>query len=145
MFIAVMLVAFIIRDCVYAGYEFFFSSNSYDVMECLNLSYRALVLAAFTEEFLYRGVIYDEMKIFFKPITAAVIQSLLFTFVHAERWISLFISGDLYIAVNLLLVFFMGIMCAFYREKTGSLVPGIFVHFALNGGVFHLFLALFSV
>ena len=144
-FIAVMMTAFLIRDCMYSGYESFVSGNSYDTAECFELFLRAFLLAAFTEELLFRGMIFDELCEHYSWQSAAVIQSLLFTFVHSERWLDLIRSGDLSIAANLCMVFVMGFLSAFLRKKTGSIVPSILMHGALNGGIYDLFLALYSI
>ena len=143
LFCGVLLIPFILRDLFSAGYDVLILHNSYQTAECLNLSYRALVLAAITEEFLYRGVIFDELCLYCKWPLAAAIQSLLFTLVHSERWILLSETKDLSIAVNLLAVFTMGMLAAFLRRRTRSIIPGILMHFALNAGIYDLFLTMF--
>ena len=142
-FCAIILLPFILRDMFNAGYDVLIHHNSYHPLECINLSYRALILASCIEELLYRGVIFDELLLYCKEPVATVIQSLLFTFVHSERWILLAESGDLSIAVNLTAVFTMGLLSAFLRCRTNSLLPGIMMHFALNAGVYDVFLAVF--
>lgn len=143
LFCTIMLIPFIIRDLFHAGYDVLILQTSYQTIECINLSYRALILASLTEELLYRGVIFDELCLYFKEAVAAIIQSMLFTFAHSERWLLLAKTGDLGIAINLIAVFFMGLLSAFLRKKTRSLLPSILMHFALNAGIYDLFLAAF--
>lgn len=145
LFIAIMLFPFVVRECLLACYEVFISQVVCNAGEYYNLAYRAFVLAAFVEEVFYRGMVYDALKKYFSSVTAGIIQAMLFTFVHAERWRMLFVEFDVAIAINLFAVFLMGFFASRLRERTQSIVPGIIMHGALNAGVYDLFIATLSI
>lgn len=145
LFIIVMIIPFLIKDCLYASYGIFLNHIRYDAREYFNLAYRAFMLAAFTEELFYRGMVFDELKKYCSPISSELIQAALFTLVHSERWILLFKEFDILIAINLFAVFFMGFLASRLRERTGSIVPGIVMHAALNGGIYDIFIAVLSM
>lgn len=143
--IGVILLPFIFGDSVTACYGVYIEKIEASTLTYLNLSYRAFILAALIEEIIYRGMIYDELKKYFPRLTAGIIQATIFTFVHSERWILYLTDFDFSILINLVVVFCMGIIAAMLRERTNSVVPGIVMHGALNGGIYNFIVAIASI
>lgn len=135
-----ILIPFIMRDFFSVSQIILGGEEEYNSTECIGMAYRVLVLAAFTEEVVYRGMVFSELRTRFKPVTAAVIQSAIFTLVHSEMMISLFRSFDGYAVIHILMVFMMGLLAAGMTYRTRSLWPGIIMHFALDGGVWYVLL-----
>lgn len=144
-FCFVMLLPFVVRDSFSAIYDLFSINTRLNALDYINLSYRALILAAFVEELIYRGMIFSELRVHFKPTTAAIIQAGIFTLVHSERWLLLLRSFDLAVLSNLFAVFLLGLLAAFLQRRTKSLLPCILMHFALNGGIYDLLIPIIQL
>jgi membrane protease YdiL (CAAX protease family) len=77
------------------------------------------VLPAITEEIAFRGLVQHWLHVAVRPVMAMVLASALFTALHLT----------LYSAPVL---FSMGMLLAWARWKTGSLYPGMLMHFLYN-------------
>lgn len=143
--IVIISIPFILTDLISAGYKVFIEKINVDRLLYFNLAYRAFILAALLEELFYRGMIYDELKKICPKKCAQIVQALLFTLVHSERWLMLFNNFDLNVLINLILVFLMGILSSKLRDKSNSLLPSVIMHGALNGGFYNLIISLLSI
>ena len=81
-----------------------------------------MVVPAIFEEVIFRGVIWAKLERVGKSGEVLVIQAALFSVLHMLP--TIFISH-----------FVLGLALGWLRRKTGSLVPGIFAHAALNATV----------
>lgn len=80
------------------------------------------VFPAIFEEILFRGVMMTRFeKMFNKDISLAMV-SMIFAIIHQNIH-------------SLLWLFCMGLFLGFLRNKSGSIFPGIFAHFFLNGSL----------
>lgn len=75
--------------------------------------------AAFFEEIIFRGILYNALRRHYRAVPAAIAAALLFSAVHR-------------IAANLLPLFLIGIILTWLYEKTGRLVASMVFHFANN-------------
>jgi len=74
---------------------------------------------ALFEEALYRGAIYGLLRRRFRPASAIVIQAAMFSVAHGASF-------------RLLWTFVFGLIAGWMRHRTGSLLPGMAVHFWFN-------------
>lgn len=81
-----------------------------------------VVLPAIFEEIVFRGVIWAKLEKVGKPGEVLVIQACLFSVLHLLP--AVFISH-----------FVLGLGLGWLRKRSGSLIPGILAHAALNGMV----------
>lgn len=139
-FLVAILIPFIIRDFFSVSQTILSSKEKYNSTEYIGMAYRALILAAFTEEVVYRGMVFSALRTRFRPVPAAVIQSAIFTLVHSGMMISLFRAFDGYEVIHILMVFMLGLLAAGMTYRTRSLWPGIITHFALDGGIWYILL-----
>ena len=85
----------------------------------LNIIFFSCLIGPITEEIVFRGVFYPFLRKNLGVVLAAVLTSLCFSLMH----------------MNIMLVpviFVTGILFAYLYERSGSLVPGIFVHVMHN-------------
>lgn len=140
LYIVLIIVPFVIRDFFSASQTILETGKHYDLNKYINMTYKSLVLAAFTEEVVYRGMIFSELCTHFKLMPSAIIQSTIFTLVHSEMIVQIFRNFDLYAIIHILAVFAMGILAAGMTHRTKSLWPSIIMHFALDGGIWYIML-----
>lgn len=96
------------------------------------LVFASLVLMpAFVEEILSRGLLYTGLRSKLPRLAAAVITSLLFAAAHLQ-----FGSGEALLWVAALDTFVLSMILVYLRERSGSLWPPIMVHMAKNGVAF---------
>lgn len=107
--------------------------------------FRAFILAGLVEELLYRVLLYDELKKIFSKRTATLLQALFFMMIHSQRWILLFTEFDLYVLLNLIVVFILAVVSAHLRERTNSIIPSVILHGSLNNGVYSLWVFLYKI
>jgi membrane protease YdiL (CAAX protease family) len=79
-----------------------------------------LLTAPFFEEIIFRGVLLQTIKRYVGSAAAIGISALIFAALH----------GSLYVAAN---IFFLGLLFGYVFDKTGSIVPGMVLHFLFNG------------
>lgn len=89
------------------------------------------LLAPIVEEFVFRAYIFDALKQKFAFITTAVISSFLFTLPHMPEYFSYWPAG--------LIIFSLGLLLAYFRKRTDSLLPCIVLHATYNIGFLGLF------
>ena len=82
----------------------------------------AAIFGPITEEIFFRGFMYGAVKNRVGILGAILATSLVFSALHAH-------------IVGFMPIFVLGILLAYLREKTGSLIPSIFVHVAHNLGM----------
>lgn len=140
LYIVLIIVPFVIRDFFSASQTILETGKHYNLNKYINMTYKSLVLAAFTEEVVYRGMIFSELRTHFKLMPSAIIQSTIFTLVHSEMIVQIFRNFDLYAIIHILAVFAMGILAAGMTHRTKSLWPSIIMHFALDGGIWYIML-----
>jgi membrane protease YdiL (CAAX protease family) len=87
------------------------------------------VVAPVAEELFFRGMLYPVMRRHWGPAWAIILNALVFALVH---FIPILIPG----------LFFVGLILAWMREQSGSVLPGILLH-ALQNGV--ALLAIFAL
>jgi membrane protease YdiL (CAAX protease family) len=85
----------------------------------------AVFLAPVLEEMLFRGFIYRVVEQSNGAGMAVSATSLVFSLVHGDQY------GWLW--QNLLLLFGVGLVFGIVRARTGSILPGVFIHAAYNG------------
>ena len=78
-----------------------------------------VISAPFFEEVFFRGVLYKLLRSYISAPLAIVISALLFASVHA----------GLYQGIK---IFALGLILGYLVEKTGSIIPSIFLHFLIN-------------
>ncbi|HMN28216.1 MAG TPA: type II CAAX endopeptidase family protein [Caldilineaceae bacterium] len=101
---------------------------SMDVGDLLLLLLLIAVIAPIAEELFFRGMVYPVMREHWRPTWAIILNAALFSLVH---FIPILLPG----------LFLVGLILAWVRERSGSLIPGILLHMAQNGLVV---LALFA-
>lgn len=138
MVVPLILLPFIFRDSIQVFSDIFTNNSNYSVVNCLNLAYRAFILAAVLEELFYRGMIYDELKKYTTVSKAQIIQAFLFMAAHSIAWLSFFKTKSILVMINLFMVFTLGVCNAKLREKTKSIIPSILLHGASNAGTYYL-------
>ena len=82
----------------------------------------AAIFGPITEEIFFRGFMYGAVKKRIGILGAILATSLIFSILHAH-------------IVGFMPIFVLGILLAYLREKTGSLLPSVFVHVAHNLGM----------
>lgn len=90
-----------------------------------------VLLPSVVEEVLVRGFLYSGLKNKLRPITAAIVASLIFAVAHLQ-----FGSGEPLLWVAAIDTFILSLFLIHLREKTGSLWSGMIVHFIKNGLAF---------
>ena len=83
----------------------------------------SLMLAPIVEEIVFRGVVYNRLKIVTSVFASIIISSLLFAFFHVPKY------GLNITVVNIMI---HGIFYAYSYEKTQTLWCPIFLHFIYN-------------
>jgi uncharacterized protein len=84
-----------------------------------------VVAAPVLEELIFRGIILDGLLKKYRPVTAIVVSSVLFGFVHLNPW--QFVTG-----------FILGIFMGWVYYNTQSLTLTIFIHFVANFNAFFI-------
>lgn len=79
-----------------------------------------MLAAPFFEEVIFRGVLLQTIKRYAGSAVAIVASALIFAALH----------GTLYVGVN---IFCLGLLFGYLFDKTGSIVPGMVLHFLFNG------------
>ncbi len=82
------------------------------------------VIAPIAEEIFFRGMLYPLLRQRWSPKVAIVINGFVFALIH---FIPLLIPG----------LFFVGIVLAWVRERSGSIIPAILLHAAQNAIVLY--------
>lgn len=77
------------------------------------------VEAPFFEEIVFRGVLFQTLRRYAGSAAAIVISAAIFAAFH----------GTVYVIAN---IFFLGLLFAYLFDRTGSIVPGIVLHFLFN-------------
>jgi membrane protease YdiL (CAAX protease family) len=90
-----------------------------------------VVLPPIAEETVFRGFVYTGIRNKIKPISAALLTSLLFAVAHLQ-----FGSGRPLLWVAGLDTFILSLVLCYLREKTGSLWPGVLLHGLKNSIAF---------
>jgi membrane protease YdiL (CAAX protease family) len=80
----------------------------------------ACIVAPFAEELIFRGFLYSGLKTRLKPVTAAVVVSLLFSYIHG------------YGPCSSVMVFCTGLVLTLLREKSGGLAAPMLCHACIN-------------
>lgn len=109
-------------------------SESDSAAELAAISFAAVVLAAFCEEVLFRGMLYLPLRAKFGPVVAAVVVSAAFALLHlhigrAADPVALALAGIW--LVGRLFILALALTCLF--ESTGSLLPAMVAHGLHNG------------
>ena len=78
-----------------------------------------VISAPFFEEVFFRGVLYKVLRSYISAPLTIVFSALLFASVHT----------GLYQGIN---IFALGLILGYLVEKTGSIIPSIFLHFLIN-------------
>jgi membrane protease YdiL (CAAX protease family) len=78
-----------------------------------------VVIAAITEEIIYRGMLYATLRRYLGPLTSIVVSAAIFAALHQ-------------MAYGFLVLFVIGFLLAYLYERTGSLVASIVAHAAHN-------------
>jgi membrane protease YdiL (CAAX protease family) len=81
----------------------------------LGISFRA----PFFEEIVFRGVLFQTIKRYTGSVPAIVASAIVFALLH----------GTWFVIIN---IFFLGLLFGYLFDKTGSIVPGIVLHFLFN-------------
>ena len=89
------------------------------VLDLIYMMVFACILGPITEEIFFRGLLYPLFKKRVGIVLVAVLTAMLFAFLHMN-W------------VMVLSIFVLGILFAYLYEKTGSLLPSMFVHMLHN-------------
>ena len=77
------------------------------------------ILGPILEELIFRGIIYNKLKEFNKPIRAIVLQSIIFALFHDD-------------ILNAIYAFMAGFMFTYVYEKYNNLISSIVLHISLN-------------
>jgi len=75
--------------------------------------------APFFEEIIFRGLLFQTLKRFGGSTVAIIVSAVIFAAFH----------GTAYVIVN---IFFLGLFFGYLVDRTGSIVPGIVLHFLFN-------------
>lgn len=86
----------------------------------LSLVFSVVISAPFFEEIFFRGFFYQAIRKYVQIWAAVGLTAMLFAAIHP----SLF---------QACLIFPLGLLLAYLMERTGSVIPGIVVHFLTNG------------
>jgi membrane protease YdiL (CAAX protease family) len=78
-----------------------------------------VVIAAVTEEIIYRGMLYGTFRHYLGPLAAIVVSAAVFAGLHQ-------------MAYGFLSLFVIGFLLAYLYERTGSLVASIVAHAVHN-------------
>lgn len=90
-----------------------------------------VVLPPIVEEVVFRGFIFTGLRNKFKPLSAALITSIIFAVAHLQIG-----NGKPLLWVAALDTFILSLVLCYLRNKTDSLWPGIFLHALKNGIAF---------
>lgn len=99
--------------------------------ELLIIFVSLVILPPLAEEFLVRGFLYTGIRTKLKPILAGIITSLIFAMAHLQWG-----SGKPLLWLAAIDTFVLSMVLVYLRQKTGSLWPGIGLHFIKNGIAF---------
>ncbi len=102
----------------------------------LIIIFTSLIFAPIVEEIVFRGSIFRFMRIKYSFMSAAIISSLLFGFIHV--YVSLF-TGNYYDLWYIFLYAIPGFFIAKTYEETNTIYGAIFLHF-INNAIGLLFL-----
>jgi hypothetical protein len=84
----------------------------------------ASVLTPLGEEMYFRGLLFRSLRSRLSAPAAILISSLAFVAVHPWYWLGW----------SVVWVFVVGLLCAWFVERTSSLLPGIVLHAGVNAG-----------
>lgn len=90
--------------------------NSYPLWQAILAN---IICAPILEEVVFRGLVYGRLRRAMPAIVAAIISSVLFGLAHGQ-WIWI------------IWAFFVGMIFNYARIRTGSILPGILMHMAVN-------------
>jgi membrane protease YdiL (CAAX protease family) len=93
--------------------------ETHSVLVRAGLLISMLLTAPFLEEIIFRGVLLQTIKRYAGSAAAIGISSLVFAALH----------GSLYVMAN---IFFLGLLFGYLFDRTGSIVPGMVLHFLFN-------------
>ena len=132
-FFCLAMSAFSVNSMIISGVE-----EGFTLSVCIQRTYRAFFLAGVLEEYVYREMIYTELKNWVSVRNARWIQGCLFCFVHSQKWIELFTTRNPEVLINLISLIFMGVICAIIKDKCRSIWPSIIFHWAADAGIYSL-------
>lgn len=90
-----------------------------------------VILPPLAEEFMVRGFLYTGIRTKIKPVLAAILTSVIFAVAHLQWG-----SGKALLWVAAIDTFVLSLVLVYLRQKTGSLWPGVVVHFIKNSLAF---------
>lgn len=98
-----------------------FFTHNYDVnnKSLMITVMSSAILGPILEELIFRGIIYNKLKEFNKPIRAIVLQSIIFALFHDD-------------ILNAIYAFMAGFMFTYVYEKYNNLISSIVLHISLN-------------
>lgn len=82
-------------------------------------AFSTVVLAPFTEELFFRGFLFKGLREKYGWVNALMFSSIIFALFHGQL-------------ATLLPTFLMGALFAYMFQKTGSVLPGMVLHFSIN-------------
>ena len=129
-----ILLMFIPFSVVSIGNAYFYfqnptNSNQYHIQ----MIFQLIVGAAIGEELMYRGFFYTVLKKLTNRHWAMMISALLFSGIHTNIIIPMFNNVNYLNLLNLIVIFFLGIVNCMMYERSKSLVAPIVFHILFNG------------
>lgn len=97
--------------------------------------YQVFIIAAFIEELFFRGFMYSLLKKIFSVNVSMILSSLVFTLWHLNLLKKLYYAPSLFIVINMLAIFLLGIANSFIFERCKSLWPSVIFHAVIDGGL----------
>ena len=83
----------------------------------------AVMMAPVLEEIIFRGMIQAAFLKYVSPLWTVLLTCILFTVVHGTDWNK---------PLALIYIFLSGLVLGIWRQRTGSLIPGMVAHFGNN-------------
>lgn len=103
--------------------EIFQAASSHNLFAIAFFYISVAVLAPFFEELLFRGVLYQALRLRFNTFVSMLASAFAFSAIHFDQ------GGFLMLLV-------VGLVLAYIFERTKSLLPGMVAHGLWNGGMF---------
>lgn len=115
-------------------YNRFFSTT-----DVLNEILNELIFAALFEELFFRFFLYQKIKRLTRTVfTAQIISSLIFALWHISLVQNLLHEFRIEVFLNLVVIFFVGLICTMLYERTGRLFVAVLFHAVNNGLIYNI-------
>lgn len=115
-------------------------NNQYQLLNYINFNpflsitiwIDAIILAAFMDEIIFRGVILQKLILLTTFKQANILSTLLFVFIHFPKWFSVSHFSHFNLIGSINFIFWFGLLMGYVFRKSNSLWPCIWIHLANN-------------